>query len=72
MTISGQSTLTISAGEQKAWRLPRGLSANVPPQPAGQPLVICTPTVALQVLGTQFRVVTDAAQTELTVIDGMD
>ena len=57
MTISGQSTMTISAERQKIVHLRRGsLSANVTPQPAGRPLVMVTPTAELQVESTRFRV----------------
>lgn len=71
MTISGQSTMTISAERQKIVHLRRGsLSANVTPQPAGRPLVLVTPTAELQVESTRFRVSADASQTTLAVSDG--
>ncbi len=71
VTISGQSTITISADRQKIVHLRRGsLSADVTPQPAGRPLVMVTPTAELRLGSTRCRVSADASRTTLAVSDG--
>jgi hypothetical protein len=79
VTISGNSSLTISGAPdsrrtdridrapQKHWYLKRGrLSAEVAPQPPGQPLLVSTPAATLEVAG-KVRVATDAAATTVSV-----
>ncbi|MEL6898452.1 MAG: FecR family protein, partial [Planctomycetota bacterium] len=69
--ISGTSLLTFADLGQKKLRLREGrLSANVKPQPDGQPMLIHTRSAVLKVLGTQFDVEADLASTVLTVSEG--
>ena len=69
--ISGTSLLTFADPGQKMLRLREGrLSANVEPQPDGQPMLIQTRSAVLKVLGTQFDVEADLASTVLTVSEG--
>lgn len=71
VTVSGQSTLTISEGQQKQLRLREGnISASVAPQPLGRPMLIHTPTAKLEVLGTQLNVDAEADSTMLRVNEG--
>jgi len=71
VTVSGQSTLTISEDYQKQIHMREGsLSASVAPQPRGRPLLIHTPTAKLEVLGTQLNVDVEAASTTLRVNEG--
>jgi ferric-dicitrate binding protein FerR (iron transport regulator) len=84
VTISGASSLTISApsqrdgktsaGESKAqkiWHLKRGsLAASVVLQPGGQPLLITTPAATMEMEGTRFQVAADATETQVTVNEG--
>jgi len=71
VTVSGQSTLTISEDQQKQLRLREGsISASVAPQPQARPMLIHTPTAKLEVLGTQLNVDAEAASTTLRVNEG--
>ena len=71
ITISGRSALTISLGKQKELSLLEGsVSANVAPQPKDRPLLIHTSTADLEVLGTQFDLVSESSSTDLWVAQG--
>ena len=71
LTVSGQSTLTISEDQQKQIHLREGsVSARVAPQPSGRPMLIHTPTAKLEVLGTQLNVDVERASTTLRVNEG--
>ncbi|MGE3819113.1 MAG: FecR domain-containing protein [Isosphaeraceae bacterium] len=71
VTVSGLSTLTIAETARKELHLRTGsLSAQVRPQPGGEPMVIHTPTAKLEVLGTQLDVDADASSTVLNVNQG--
>ena len=71
VTVSGQSTLTISEDQQKQMHLREGsLSASVASQPHGRPMLIHTPTAKLEVLGTQLNVDAEAVSTTLRVNEG--
>ncbi|MDP6545829.1 MAG: ankyrin repeat domain-containing protein [Phycisphaerae bacterium] len=71
VTVSGQSTLTISEDQQKQIHLREGsVSARVASQPQGCPMLIHTPTAKLEVLGTQLNVDAEAASTTLRVNEG--
>ena len=71
VTVSGQSTLTISEDEQKQIHLREGsVSARVTPQPSGRPMLIHTPTAKLEILGTQLNVDVERASTTLRVNEG--
>ncbi|MFT4641579.1 MAG: ferric-dicitrate binding protein FerR (iron transport regulator) [Verrucomicrobiales bacterium] len=71
VTMSGHSTLMVSAGEQKQLHLRQGnLSAEVAPQPESMPMVVNTPTAELKVLGTQFDVDAERNATRLIVNEG--
>ncbi|MDE0864741.1 MAG: FecR family protein [Rubripirellula sp.] len=69
--ISGDSILTFSDQGQKELRLKQGrFSADVVPQPAGEPMLIHTPSAVLTVIGTQFDVETGPESTMLYVSEG--
>ena len=71
VTISGTSILTFADPGQKQLRLREGrLSANVAPQPAGNPMLIRTRSALLEVVGTQFEVEANLASTSLNVSEG--
>jgi len=71
VTVSGQSTLTISEDQQKQIHLRKGsVSARVAAQTQGRPMLIHTPTAKLEVLGTQLNVEAEAASTTLRVNEG--
>lgn len=71
VTVSGRSVLTISEGRQKEIHLREGsMSASVPRQPHGQPMLIHTPTARLEVLGTQLNVDAERTSTTLRVNAG--
>jgi len=71
VTVSGQSMLTISEGQQKEMHLREGrISASVVPQPHGRPMLIHTPTAKLEVLGTQLNVDAERSSTALRVNEG--
>jgi len=71
VTVSGQSTLTISENQQKEIYLRQGsVSASVVPQPQGRSMLIHTPTARLEVLGTQLNVDVDRTSTALRVNEG--
>jgi len=70
-TVSGLSMLTIAGGGQKELHLRQGsLSASVTPQPAGERMIINTPTAKLEILGTQLNVDADPSSTVLNVNEG--
>jgi len=69
--ISGDSILTFSDQGQKEFRLKQGrFSADVMPQPAGEPMLIHTPSAVLTVIGTQFDVQAGPESTLLYVSEG--
>ena len=69
--ISGDSILTFSDQGQKELRLKQGrFSADVMPQPAGEPMLIHTPSAVLTVIGTQFEVQAGPESTLLYVSEG--
>jgi len=69
--ISGTSMLTFADVGQKVLRLREGIfSANVVPQPAGQPMLVHTRSALLKVLGTQFDVEASLTSTTLNVRKG--
>jgi hypothetical protein len=71
VTLSGQSMLTISAGEQKELHLREGnVSAWVAPQRDGSPMLIHTPTAKLEVLGTRLDIEAETSATTLRVNEG--
>ena len=71
VTISGNSTLTVSDHGQKELHLKEGsLSSNVSRQPAGKPMLVYTRSAMLEVLGTQFDVQAGLAATMLNVSKG--
>jgi ferric-dicitrate binding protein FerR (iron transport regulator) len=71
VSISGDSSLTLSDNGQKKLHLKEGsMSANVTPQPAGRPMLIHTRAAVLEVLGTRFEVEADIAATTLNVNRG--
>ncbi|MBC8372540.1 MAG: FecR domain-containing protein [Planctomycetes bacterium] len=71
VTVSGQSTLTISEDQQKQIHFRKGsMSAHVAAQRQGRPMLIHTPTAKLEVLGTQLNVDAEAASTTLRVNEG--
>ena len=71
LTLSGRSTLMLSAGERKRFHLREGsLSAEVTPQPENRALVVHTPTAELSVLGTRFDVDAQQDATKLIVNEG--
>lgn len=71
ITLSGDSEVEAATDHGKQLHLLHGeLSAEVAPQPAGQPLVIRTATARLEVLGTVFTVSAQATSTTLAVERG--
>lgn len=71
LTLSGDSELAVDAQAGKHLDLRRGtLSAEVTPQPAGEPLVVTTATARVEVVGTQFTVGTGSDTTTLAVDEG--
>lgn len=69
--IFGDSILTFSDQGQKELRLKQGrFSANVVPQPEGEPMLIHTPAADLTVVGTQFDVEAGPDSTRLYVREG--
>ena len=71
VTISGNSTLTLSdAGQKKLYLKEGAVSGNVKPQPADKPMLIYTRSAMLEVLGTQFDVEAGLAATMLHVSEG--
>ena len=71
VTVSGRSMLTIAGGAHKELHLRQGsLSASVSPQPAGERMIINTPTAKLEILGTQLNVDADPSSTVLNVNEG--
>jgi ferric-dicitrate binding protein FerR (iron transport regulator) len=69
--IFGDSILTFSDQGQKELRLKQGrFSADVVPQPAGEPMLIHTPAADLTVVGTQFDVEAEPDSTMLYVREG--
>ena len=71
VTISGNSTLTLSDHGQKKLYLKEGsISGNVKPQPTDKPMLIYTRSAMLEVLGTQFEVEVELAATMLNVSQG--
>ncbi|MFC1597344.1 FecR domain-containing protein [Planctomycetota bacterium] len=71
VTISGNSTLTVSDDGQKKLHLKEGnVSANVNRQPVGKPMLIYTRSAMLEVLGTQFDVQAGLTATMLNVSKG--
>ena len=71
VSVSGPALLSISDRRRKELHFRHGrMSADVHPQPAGQPMLIHTPTADLEVLGTQFNVNAEAASTVLAVNKG--
>jgi hypothetical protein len=72
VTVSGQSTLMLSASERKELHLRQGsLSAKVAPQPEATPMLVHTLTAKLDVLGTQFNVDAEPTLTKLVVNEGL-
>lgn len=71
ITISGVSMLTFSDYGQKKLYLKEGsVSGNIEPQPVGKPMIIRTRSAVLEILGTQFEVETELAETTLNVSEG--
>ena len=71
VTVSGQSTMTLSGGAQKELYLRSGsLTAQIEPQPDDQPMIIHTPTARIEVLGTQLNVDASNEDTRLVVNEG--
>ncbi len=71
LTLSGPSTLMISAGKRKRLHLREGnLSAEVTPQPENKAMMVHTPMAELRVLGTQFDVDAQQDVTKLIVHEG--
>ena len=69
--IFGDSILTFSDQGQKELRLKQGrFSANVAPQPEGEPMLIHTPAADLKIVGTQFDVEAGSESTMLYVREG--
>ncbi len=69
--IAGASMLTYADHGQKVLHLKDGsVSADVIPQPSGKPMLVYTRSARLEVLGTQFKVETDATSTLLDVNKG--
>ncbi len=70
--IFGDSMLTFSDQGQKEVRLKQGrFSADVVPQPPGEPMLIHTPVADLVVVGTQFDVEAGPESTMLFVREGI-
>ena len=72
LELSGETDVRLAAAvPAKIVRLSAGrLGAEVPPQPAGQPLELLTPQVAVVVRGTRFSTRTDGVQTRVAVEEG--
>ena len=71
ITLLRHSTATLSDDGRKRVHLREGyLSADVRPQPTGRPMIIHTPTAAVEVLGTRFDVYSDSSNTRLSVNEG--
>jgi hypothetical protein len=71
VSIFGESSLAISAGDQKILHLVRGvLWATVARQPRRKPMRILTPVAELRVIGTQFKVEVESFGTRLKVNEG--
>ncbi|MFZ9091371.1 MAG: FecR domain-containing protein [Planctomycetaceae bacterium] len=71
VTVSGISVLTVSDEGQKRLRLREGrISVSATQQPDKRPMLVWTRSAELQVLGTQFDVISDANQTSLSVSEG--
>ncbi len=69
--ISGNSVLTFADQLQKELYLREGtFSANVKPQPKGQPMLIHTRSATLEVLGTQLNIEAGLTSTTLNVTEG--
>jgi len=69
--IFGDSMLTFSDQGQKEVRLKQGrFSADVVPQPSGEPMLVHTPVADLTVVGTQFDVEAGPESTMLFVREG--
>ncbi len=69
---AGASLLEVmERGEGKRARFERGrLSADVPRQPSGRPLVIATPHAEARVLGTRFTLLVEEESTRIEVREG--
>ena len=72
LELSGETDVHLTTAlPAKIVRLAAGrLAAEVPPQPAGQPLELRTPQVAVVVRGTRFSMRTDGSQTRVAVEEG--
>lgn len=71
VTLSGQAALVVSERACKELHLRHGsLSASVPPQPTGAPMLVHTPIANLEVVGTQFNVDANPSATTLAVNEG--
>jgi len=72
VTLTGRTTLALVSGTRKEMRLGHGcISVNAVRQPAGQPVLIRTPTALLEVLGTQLNVGSDSSSTQVSVNEGL-
>ncbi|MGF1579824.1 MAG: FecR domain-containing protein [Gemmataceae bacterium] len=71
VAIAGEADLTISQLSQRELHLWRGnLSAHVQAQPEDKPMLVHTPAAELEVLGTQFDVMSDYSTTKVIVSEG--
>ncbi len=72
ITLHGDAELSFASEHQKVLSLTRGtLSAEVRPQPAGQPMLIRTPSAVAEVVGTAFDLSTRSEDTLLKVNKGL-
>lgn len=71
LMLSGQTEVVFPRPAAAGLRLERGnLVAEVPPRPAGQPLVICTNEASLDVLGTRLTISRHLDKTQVAVLQG--
>ena len=71
LTLGGNSELAFAVTGQKRIQLKSGsLTAAVTKQPAGQPMLVRTPTAEVEVLGTLFAISTEPEATQLDVASG--
>lgn len=72
LTVTGEAELSVAEDRQKrVWLRRGGLIAEVQPQPAGQPLLIETPSARVEVIGTVFSLAAEGDRTTLHVDAGV-
>jgi len=71
LTLVNSSSVTFVMDKRKSVALHQGIvSAQVAPQPTGQPMRLTTPGAKIEVLGTRFALAASTNRTELKVSEG--